>query len=64
MASAAITGAASLMIAEGCGRFSSLNEMLEYALAKVLEVVQAEAGGVYLLDEERQELDLVVHRGL
>ena len=51
-------------VALAIGRFSSLHEMLDYALAKVLEVVQAEAGGVYLLDDERQELDLVVHRGL
>jgi PAS domain S-box-containing protein len=51
-------------VALAIGRFSSLHEMLEYALIKVLEVVQAEAGGVYLLDDERQELDLVVHRGL
>jgi PAS domain S-box-containing protein len=51
-------------VALAIGRFSSLNEMLEYALTKVLEVVQAEAGGVYLLDDERKELDLVVHRGL
>jgi two-component system, sporulation sensor kinase E len=50
-------------VALAIGRFSSLDEMLEYALAKVLEVVQAEAGGVYLLDEDRQELDLVVHKG-
>jgi two-component system, sporulation sensor kinase E len=51
-------------VALAIGHFSSLHEMLEYALTKVLEVVQAEAGGVYLLDDERQELDLVVHRGL
>ena len=51
-------------VALAIGRFSSLTEMLDYALSKVLEVVQAEAGGVYLLDDERQELDLVVHRGL
>ena len=51
-------------VALAIGRFSSLDEMLEYALGKVLEVVQAEAGGVYLLDDQRQELDLVVHRGL
>lgn len=50
-------------VALAIGRFSSLDAMLEHALAKVLEVVRAEAGGVYLLNEERQELSLVVHRG-
>ena len=50
-------------VALAISRFASLDEMLEYALAKVLEVVQTEAGGVYLLDEERQELSLVVHQG-
>jgi PAS domain S-box-containing protein len=51
-------------VALAIGRFATLVEMLDYALAKVLEVVQAEAGGVYLLDEGKQELNLVVHRGL
>lgn len=51
-------------VALGIGRFASLTEMLDHALAQVLEVVQTEAGGVYLLDEERGELSLVVHRGL
>jgi PAS domain S-box-containing protein len=51
-------------VALAIGRFSSVNEMLEYALAKVLEVVQAEAGCVFLLDEERADLTLAAHRGL
>jgi two-component system, sporulation sensor kinase E len=51
-------------VALGIGRFASLTEMLDHALCQVLEVVQTEAGGVYLLDEERGELSLVVHRGL
>jgi len=51
-------------VALAIGRFSSVNEMLEYALAKVLDVVKTDAGGVYLLDEERGELKMVVHRGL
>lgn len=46
------------------GHFATLDDMLVYALDKVLEVVEREAGGVYLLDEERGELKLVVHRGL
>ncbi len=51
-------------VALAIGRFASLDEMLDYALAKVLEVVQTEAGSVYLLDELRGELTLVVSRGL
>ena len=38
--------------------------MLDYALGKVLEVVQTEAGSVYLLDESRGELTLAVSHGL
>ena len=51
-------------VAVAIGRFSGLQEMLEYALDRVLDVVQTEAGGVYLLSEDREELNLVVHRGL
>jgi two-component system, sporulation sensor kinase E len=51
-------------VAVAIGSFSSLDEMLNYALGKVLEVVQTEAGSVYLLDEARSELVLAVHRGL
>lgn len=51
-------------VALGIGRFASLTDMLDHALGQVLEVLQTEAGGVYLLDEERGELSLVVHRGL
>jgi PAS domain S-box-containing protein len=51
-------------VALAIGRFGSVPEMLDYALAKVLEVVQTEAGSVYLLDEARGELTLAVSRGL
>lgn len=51
-------------VALGIGRFASLAEMLDHALGQVLDVVGTEAGGVYLLDEERGELTLAVHRGL
>jgi two-component system, sporulation sensor kinase E len=51
-------------VALAIGSFSGIHEMLDYALGKVLEVVQTEAGSVYLLDEERGELTLAVHRGL
>jgi PAS domain S-box-containing protein len=51
-------------VALAIGRFASIEEMLDYALGKVLEVVRTEAGGVYLVDEVAGELSLVVHRGL
>ncbi|MBI2221948.1 MAG: GAF domain-containing protein [Acidobacteria bacterium] len=51
-------------VALAIGRFSSVEDMLDYALEKVLEVVGTEAGSVYLLDEARGELKLGVHRGL
>lgn len=51
-------------VALGIGRFGTLDEMLDHALRKVLEVVQTEAGSVYLLDEERGELTLAVSHGL
>lgn len=51
-------------VALAVGSFSSLHAMLDYALAKVLEVVQTEAGSVYLLDEDHDELVVAVHRGL
>ncbi len=51
-------------VALALGRFESLTEMLDYALEKVLEAVQTEAGSVYLLDEARGELTVAVSRGL
>ena len=51
-------------VAVAIGRFASIEEMLVYALDCVLEVVETEAGGVYLLDDDRGALTLVVHRGL
>ena len=51
-------------VALAIGRFSSLDEMLDYALRKVLEVLETDAGGLYLLDEAEGSLTLVVHHGL
>jgi PAS domain S-box-containing protein len=51
-------------VALAIGRFATLDAMLEHALGKVLEVVQTEAGSVYLLDEEHSELTLAVSSGL
>lgn len=43
---------------------SSLEELLDRALEVTLEASGAEAGAIYLLEEEKQELKLVAHRGL
>jgi two-component system, sporulation sensor kinase E len=51
-------------VAVAIGRFSDLQEMLEYVLDRALDVLQAESGGVYLLDEDREELTIAAHRGL
>lgn len=51
-------------VALGIGRFANLDEMLDHALRKVLEVVQTDAGSVYLLDEARGDLVLAVSHGL
>ena len=51
-------------VALAIGRFGTVDDMLDHALRKVLEVVQTEAGSVYLLDEERGELVLAVSSGL
>ena len=51
-------------LALAIGSFDSLQGMLQYALAKVLEVVEADAAGVYLLDEERGHLTFAAQQGL
>jgi PAS domain S-box-containing protein len=51
-------------VALAIGRFASLDAMLDYALGKVLDALPTEAGGIYLLDEDRGELTLAVHKGL
>ncbi|MEO5897063.1 MAG: GAF domain-containing protein [Vicinamibacterales bacterium] len=51
-------------VALAIGRFATLDQMLDHALGKVLEVVQTDAGSVYLLDEEHGELSLAVSQGL
>jgi diguanylate cyclase (GGDEF)-like protein/PAS domain S-box-containing protein len=43
---------------------SSLEELLDRALGVMLEASGAEAGGIYLLDEDKKELKLAAHRGL
>jgi GAF domain-containing protein/ligand-binding sensor domain-containing protein len=44
-------------------RSLNLDDMLTDALDKTLEVMEIEVGGVYLLNEETEVLDIVVHRG-
>lgn len=41
-----------------------LEEILESALTKVLEVTETDIGGVYLLEENGETLSLKVHRGI
>ncbi|MBM4466799.1 MAG: GAF domain-containing protein [Chloroflexi bacterium] len=41
-----------------------LEEVLNQALTKVLEAMEMEVGAIRLLDEERNTLDLQVHRGV
>jgi len=41
-----------------------LRETLSAALAKILEVMNLEIGGIYLADETRSKLELLVHRGV
>lgn len=41
-----------------------LKEMLDIALRKVLDLTGLEAGGVFLVDEQAQELALITYRGL
>src|SRR5215831_19044606 len=51
-------------VAVSLDQFETVHEMLVYALDRVLEVVGTEAGSVYLLDESRTQLDLVISKGL
>jgi len=45
-------------------RSLDLDTILDDALNKVFEVIDADAGGIYLLDEGNDELTLTAHRGL
>ena len=42
----------------------NLDEILNAALDKVLELIHLNVGGIYLADPVRRKLDLVVHRGI
>jgi signal transduction histidine kinase len=51
-------------IATIASRLSDVNEILDEALARTLQVMEVEAGGIYLLDEVTDRLQLAAHRGL
>jgi nitrate/nitrite-specific signal transduction histidine kinase len=51
-------------VAEVVNRSVDLQEVLNDALAEVLEVMRFDAGGVYLLNEASQVLSLVAHKGI
>ena len=44
--------------------FSRLEDLLQEALERVMEVMETEAGAVHLLDEETRELRLIAQTGL
>ncbi|MFB0536334.1 MAG: GAF domain-containing protein [Anaerolineae bacterium] len=51
-------------ITETVSRSLDLDTILGEALNKVFEIIEADAGGIYLLDERKDELTLTAHRGL
>ena len=51
-------------IAAIVNRSTDLNEILNSTLATMLRVTETDAGGIFVLDEETEELRLVAHSGL
>lgn len=51
-------------IAAVVSRSLDIDEILKNALGKTLDLMEIEAGGIYLLDPEKQELSLSAHQGL
>ena len=51
-------------VAQAVSRTLDLDELLNEALARVLEVMDADVGGIYLLDLQAGESILKVHRGV
>jgi len=51
-------------IAMVVSRSLDLDEILDNALEKVLEITNLDAGGIYLADSVRRKLDLVAYRGI
>ena len=50
-------------IAAAVSQSLDLHELLNGALDKTLQVMEIEAGGIYLLDEEARVLTIAAHRG-
>jgi ligand-binding sensor domain-containing protein/signal transduction histidine kinase len=51
-------------VASVVSRSLDLNQVLTNALDKTLEVIEIEAGGIYLLQEDAQTLGIAAHKGL
>ena len=51
-------------IAASVSRSLNLDVILRESLEKVLELLQLDVGSVFLVDEKKNELNLMVHRGL
>ena len=51
-------------IAAAVSQSLDLDEILDGALAKIVEIVGIEAAGIYLLDERSGSLNIAAHRGL
>jgi signal transduction histidine kinase/ligand-binding sensor domain-containing protein len=51
-------------VANVVSRSLNLDQVLTNALDKTLAVVEIEAGGIYLLQEDEQTLNIAVHKGL
>ena len=51
-------------VAAVVNRSMDLDEILQSALDRILQVMEMDAGGVYVLDEESQQLQMVAFRGL
>ena len=45
-------------------KYSNIDEILSYVLTELLDYQGSEAGGIYLIDEESDEIVLRVHKGL
>ena len=51
-------------VAEVVNRSMDLDEILRSALDRILQVMEIDAGGVYVIDEGKQHLELVAYKGL
>ncbi len=51
-------------VAAVVNRSMDLDEILQSALDRILQVMEMDAGGVYVLDDESQQLQMAAYRGL